>query len=187
MDRTTESQMANEKSREKLIEFLDYLADKGLMAKATISARKAAAGKVLGILGAEEAADVTVLNLDDVIRRFQNLEGKNYTPGSLTTYLSRTKSAIDDFKAYIDNPLAFRPSVQSRVTRKSEIKRETATTAEGLATPEKHPVRQPLSESILPIQIRAGTTVFIQGLPYDLTEAEATKIANVIKAYAMPV
>lgn len=179
--------MANEKSREKLIEFLDYLADKGLMAKATISARKAAAGKVLGILGADEAADVTVLNLDDVIKRFQNLEGKNYTPGSLTTYLSRTKSAIDDFKAYIDNPLAFRPSVQSRATRKPEIKRDPAAAAASPTVSERQPVRQPLSDSILPIQIRAETTVFIQGLPYDLTEAEAAKIANVIKAYAMPV
>lgn len=179
--------MANEKSREKLMEFLDYLADKGLMAKATISARKAAAGKVLGILEAEEAADVTALNLDDVIMRFQNLEGKKYTPGSLTTYLSRTKSAIDDFKAYIENPLAFRPNIQSRTARKSEIKREPTTNVDGSAGPARQPVRQPFSDSILPIQIRAGTTVFIQGLPYDMTEAEATKIANVIKAYAMPV
>ncbi len=40
--------------------------------------------------------------------------------------------------------------------------------------------------SILPIPIRPDVTVFVQGLPYDLTEAEANKIANVIRAMATP-
>lgn len=178
--------MATEKSRQSLLEFLDYLADKGLMAKATVAARKAAAGKVLGILSEEEARDVTNLNLDDVMVRFQNLEGKNYTPGSLSTYLSRVKSAVEDFTTYLENPLAFRPSVQVREKRKPENKKGAPTTAN---TVQKHgverpPVKAPLSSTILPIPIRPDTTVFIQGLPYDLTEAEAAKIANVIRAMA---
>ena len=179
--------MANERSRQKLLEFLDYLADKGLMAGATVAARKAAVGKVLGILPEEEADDVTNLNLDQVMARFNNLEGRGYTPGSLTTYLSRTKSAVEDFRAYLENPLAFRPSVQTRDRRKSETKRNgSAPVNTDQASSEKHVVKAPLSSTILPIPIRPDMTVFVQGLPYDLTEAEANKIANVIRAMATP-
>ena len=37
---------------------------------------------------------------------------------------------------------------------------------------------------IIPIPIREDLTVFIKDLPMDLTEKEANKIVNVIKAYA---
>jgi hypothetical protein len=114
------------------------------------------------------------------------LEGKGYTPASLTTYLSRTKSAVDDFKSYLENPLAFRPSVQVRERRKGEMKQDALAGAGEHSVPERQPVKVPLSSSILPIQIRPDTTVFVQGLPYDLTEAEAGKISNVIKAHVMP-
>lgn len=180
--------MENERSRQKLLEFLDYLADKGLMAKATVAARKAAAGKVFSILSDEEAHDVTKLNLDDVMVRFQNLEGKGYTPASLLTYLGRVKSAVDDFKTYLENPLGFRPSVHTRDKRKSGSKKEKPppTSTEQQHSFERQEVKAPLSSSILPIPIRQDTTVFVQGLPYDLTEAEAGKIANVIRAMAAP-
>lgn len=40
----------------------------------------------------------------------------------------------------------------------------------------------PMSDSILPIPIRPELAVYIQGLPLDMTEDEANKIANVVKA-----
>lgn len=183
--------MSSERSREQLLEFLDYLANKGLMAKGTVAARKAAAGKLLGILSDEEAADVTALDLDHVVERFQNLEGKNYTPASLTTYRSRTRSAIEDFTAYLENPLAFRPNVQARERRQKSERKKDNSTSHGTVAPDagerqsSKPHFEP-SSSILPIPIRADKTVYVQGLPFDLTSAEATKIANVIKAMAMP-
>lgn len=45
--------------------------------------------------------------------------------------------------------------------------------------------RGPMEDTIFPIPIRNGTiTVRIQGLPFDLTPIEATKIAAVVLAYA---
>jgi hypothetical protein len=181
--------MSDNRSREALYEFLDYLANKGLMAKATVSARKASAGKVLGILTPEEATDVTSLNLSDVMRRFQNLEGKKYTPGSLNTYQSRTKTAIEDFEVYLKNPMGFRPSAQPRERTSKNDQGKIASASEGAKPPEPQPIRQStlLSASIFPIPIRPDVTVHIQGLPYDLTESEANKIANVIRAMATSV
>jgi hypothetical protein len=180
--------MADQRSRQKLLEFLDYLAEKGLIAKGTASARKAAAGKVLGILSDDEARDVTKLDLDEVMGRFTNLEGKAYTPGSLSTYLSRIKSAVDDFNTYLQNPLGFKPSVQNREKRKPDTKKDTQadTRVQRSVNDQAAKVSTPLSSSILPIPIRSDLTVFVQGLPFNLTEAEATKIANVIRAMATP-
>jgi hypothetical protein len=38
------------------------------------------------------------------------------------------------------------------------------------------------ASNILPIAIRADLTIYIQGLPFDLSEAEARKIAAVVTA-----
>lgn len=44
----------------------------------------------------------------------------------------------------------------------------------------------PAAERILPIPIREGLTVYVQDIPHDLSQAEATKIANVVIALATP-
>lgn len=184
--------MAN-RSRAALLDFLEYLAAKGLMAKATVGARKAASTQILGILEEDEAADVTALDLDQVVHRFQNLHGKKYTPQSLTTYKSRVKAAIDDFASYSANPLAFRPSVQSRERAKPKNDKnpsppkapENAETVKTESSP--RPVHSAVASSnILPIPLRADLTVFIQGLPFDLSAQEARKISNVVLAMAPP-
>ena len=174
--------MTGKRTRQDFLAFLDWMSEKGLMAKNTVVARKAAANKVLGILSADEAQDVTVLDLDTLMRRFTNLEGKAYTPGSLTTYLSRLRSALDDFKLYLDNPLNFRPGVQPRERRKSEVQKETP-----LAAPTGNVnTGPPPAPNALSIPIRPDTMIVIHGLPYDLNEAEATKIANIIRAMVTP-
>jgi hypothetical protein len=183
--------MDRKKSREDALAFLDYVAKKGLMAPATAHARKAALGKVLGILNEEEAQDITSLNLDDAMTRFGNLQGKNYTPASLNTYKSRAKAALDDFASYVANPLAFKPSLQSR-ERKPNMDKvlEPRNISQG-STPETPRqsasiITEPMANSIVPIPLRADLVIRIQGLPFDLTEAEANKIASVVRAMAMP-
>lgn len=177
--------MTDKRSRQDFLEFLDWLSDRGIMPKATVAARKAAVNRVLGILTDEEAQDVTKLDLDTVMRRFTNLEGKGYTPGSLNTYLSRLRSALEDFTAYLDNPLNFRPSAQTR-ERKSAAKKEPAARVSAADAPAPQAAGPNVSANTLSIPIRPDTTIVVMGLPYDLTETEAGKIANVIRAMATP-
>ena len=184
--------MDGKRSREAALEFLEYLAQKGLMAPATARARKAAVNAVLGIPDDQEAQDVTTLNLDDVMSRFGHLQGKEYTPQSLVTYKSRVKSALDDFASYVDNPLAFKPSLQGRERKPASGKTAPSATRNDSGGPGSEVPRhstpamaRPMANNILPIPIRADLTIHIQGLPFDLTEAEAKKIAGVIQAMAM--
>ena len=185
--------MADNKSREAALEFLDYVAKKGLMAPATARARKAAVGRVLSVLDASEAGDVTNIDLDHVMTRFGHLHGKDFTPQSLMTYKSRVRSALDDFASYVENPLGFKPNIQARerssnggkvTASKPRSDREPATLVNTPSSPQK--LGGPMANSILPIPIRVDLTVHVQGLPFDLTEAEAKKIASVIQAMAMP-
>jgi len=183
--------MDGKKSRDAAIEFLEYLAQKGLMAPATARARKAAVNTVLGILDDQEAQDVTLINLDDVMSRFGHLQGKDYTPESLRTYKSRVKSALDDFASYVENPLAFKPNLQARERKPILGKTLSGTKKNDSGGPVSEVPRSTVQAvigpraNILPIPIRADLTIHIQGLPFDLTEAEAKKIASVIQAMAM--
>jgi hypothetical protein len=186
--------MDESRSKKALAEFLDYLGQKGLMSPITARARKVAVNAVFSILDDAEARDVISVNLDDAMQRFGHLQGKEYTPGSLQTYKARVRAALHDFENYLQNPLAFRPSVQSRerktasgkvsVTKGNQAQQERESTPE---TPvHRSPaVGGPMGGSIFPIPIRKDLTVFVQGLPFDLTEAEARKIASVIQAMAI--
>lgn len=178
--------MSGERSRQKLIEFLEWLGDKGLMAQATVAARKAAVGKVLGILSEDEAQDIIGIDLDTLMTRFNNLQGKNYTPDSLVSYKSRVKSSLDEFEDYVRNPLGYRPNVQVRERRPSTPKQEgPSTSGSHRGSPSHAAVMEPIgATNIFPIQLRPNLTVKIQGLPFDLTAGEARKIANVVLAMA---
>ena len=182
--------MASDRSRDDLVDFLDYLGDKGLLAKATAAARKTAAAKILAVLSEEEASDVTDLDIDLLMSRFDNLNPRQYTPESLQTYRSRLNKGLEDFRAYLDNPVTFRPRSTSRPNRDSVSPKKKRQTASSLVT---RPVSAPSSPvvelpnaNVLPIPLRQNLTVRIFGLPFDLTKAEATKVANIILAHAMP-
>lgn len=114
---------------------------------------------------------------------------KKYTPQSLTTYKSRLRSALGDFEAYLSNPLAFRPSIQNRERTKPRTPKESTQTnsspsQEGRAESGRGHSWPLAASNILPVPIRADLTIYIQGLPYDLSEGEARKIAAVITAMA---
>ncbi len=181
--------MTSKRGRKELLEFLDYLSQKGLMNKTTAQSRKAAANAVLGVLSEEEASDVSRIDLDDAMNRFHNLEGSKFTPGSLNTYKSRTRSAIDDFLRYLENPLTFRAKTPtgSRPQRSKISSPQPAINNANLhvsaevSKPPRAPVGQ---DSILPIPLRADLTIYIQGLPFDLSAKEAKKIANIVSAMA---
>lgn len=183
--------MAANRSRVDFFQFLDWLNDKGMIAPGTAASRRASANQVLGILDTSEAEDVTIIDLDQLMLRFHNLNRDKYTPESLQTYKSRTKSALDDFRNYVENPLSFKPNVQQRVRpRKTSdaasfrAKNQAEQLPPAPETP--HSRVSPPGISVLPIPLRVGLTIQIAGLPFDLSRQEAQKIANIIIAHAMP-
>lgn len=184
--------MSEPRSREAVMEFLDYCKAKGLLKPKTAESRKAAVNQVLGILSPDEASDVAQIDLESVMQRFHNLNPSRYTPDSLRTYKARVKNSIFDFLRFRENPMDFKPTatVGSKTPAKSAKKPRPSTPAPEPARPTSSwgggGTQSFLNASTLPIPIRENLTVLIHGMPFDLTEAEARKIANVVLALAGP-
>ena len=188
--------MANNRSRDDFIRFLEYLGEKGLVPRATASARRTAATRVLGVLSESETEDVLSLDIDHLMARFDNLNPHQYTPDSLQTYRSRLKTALEDFRAYSDNPVSFRPSGQARnkkagVDSVKGLKQRASAEGPRTVTVASSPSSPSAAIDLpnvnqLPVQLRPGLTVRIFGLPYDLSRPEAQKLANIILAHSLP-
>lgn len=176
--------MTSDYSRESVLHFLDYLGSKGLMKRATVGGRKAAANALLGILSDEEASDLSDLNMDELVQRFSNLKGREFKPQSLSVYKSRLRAVLDDFENYRKNPLSFRPGLAPKERRQVGLSSKEGPQASNPTAPRTNrPVSLP-DELIFPIPLRDGVVVRIACIPSDLTAAEARKIANVVLALA---
>ena len=185
--------MTSKRSRDELITFLDYLGQKGFIPTATASARKASVNQVLSVLSDSEADDVTQLDIDDVMTKFGHLHGKKYSQGSVSTYKSRLQSSLEDFKRYLENPMGFRAVRQNKESggakpKKPKLRRPASNAAsEGVGLQASVTSSSTPNElvNILPIPLRSDLTIHVRGLPFDLTKAEAERIANVVKAMAV--
>jgi hypothetical protein len=176
--------------------FFDHAASKGLLKRNTAVSRKAATNKILAVLDANELLDLRIVNLDNAFDRFQNLSGMQYKPDSLQVYLSRAKTALNDFISYVDNPASFKSTSAQRSIAKQKnggINGNGTTPKKGQEKKEdKLENENPLIDHsehkhiVVPIPLRENLTVKISNLPADLTQAEAEKLAAIMKAYAVP-
>lgn len=184
--------MENKFSESGLLEFLDYLGDKGIIKQATAKSRKIASGKILSALDDHEKADLRHLDRDQAFTRFQNKWGKDFTPESLSTYKSRFFSALDDFLRWAENPAGFKPAGVQRAARsggeQTESPKKSIKVLKSISAPQgnsnagQHEGGQPV---VFPVPIRESVVVKIHNLPLDLTKAEAERICAVIRALAV--
>lgn len=191
--------MVKDYSLDALNRFLDFALEKGLLKAETAKSRRTAVNKILEKITDEQRADVRKVDLDLEADHFANRQGAGYIPSSLLTYKSRAKTALADFVSWVDNPMGFRPSGTGN--GKGGMKNGASTTkkaktpnrVEEAETParETPPVRSHSAPAVdhpasltFPVPIRAGLIVQLCGIPFDLTVAEAEKIAQVVKALA---
>lgn len=183
--------MNSDFSRRAVLDFLDYLANKGLMNRSTVVSRKAAVNTLLSILDEAEASDLRKLDVDALVARFGNLKGSDFKPDSLRVYRSRLLSVLDDFTRYRSDPLGFKPQTprRERAERPARAgsndgasdRADTKTNAAKVADAETANSDDAMS-IVFPIPIRPGVIVKIAGIPSDLTPDEAEKIGRVILA-----
>ena len=101
-----------------LIQFIEYMASKGLMKSNTAASYRAAASKVLKIDGDSwETIDIKHLDVDQQLARFETMSGTNYTPSSLVTYRTRFLRSVEMYLDYLESPSSFKPQLQSRRAR----------------------------------------------------------------------
>ena len=176
--------MTNDYSVDDLLDFLNHAGDRGLMPTASARALAVATRNVFGVLEEDEQKNIGKLDLDAVIKRFNNKRARDFNPGSLKEYARRVRKAIELFEEWKSNPADF--SVKTRTSRRSKsepssekISRPTNSFPETQASTGQSGTYQ----SSFPI--RAGRVITLLNVPEDLTSAEAEKLAQFVKMLAV--
>jgi hypothetical protein len=183
-----------------LVAFLDYAIQKGYLKTATGQAMKTAVKEVLSATeGADgwETVDLTSLDEDDVLRRFETLRAMKFSAGSLSTYKGRYSRAAAMFEDFRASPATWRPSVKQR----SRTKGNGASTTASPLSPKTHggapsapapapgpaPAPHPGHGSAIityPFPLRQGVLASLE-LPPDLTRREAQRLVAFIESLAI--
>lgn len=177
--------MTNAYKADDLLEFLDHAGDRGLMPAATSQALAVATRNVLGILTETEKKDLSQLDYEAVIKRFSNKRAKEFNASSLKEYGRRVRRAVELFLNWREDPANF--TIKTRNTSVSRKKEKVAETTEPAASvPQDAPFPDTVAgtyRSSLPV--RPGLVVTLVNVPYDLTSAEAERLANFVKMLAV--
>jgi hypothetical protein len=181
-----------------LIEFLEWVASKGLMNQSTAKAYRAAAREVLGAVEEDwPSLDLREIDVEDVLQRFQVKAGMRYTPRSLTTYRSRFRNAVEMYSAYLLDPVGRRPPrtqsarAVSTTTATSRARRaDPPESAPGETTIAASPVAPRTGPGMqtypFPLRRASGVIFATLTLPADLTAQEAERLGAHHKTLAIP-
>ncbi len=178
--------MANGYSRDDLLAFIAHASDKGLMPAATATALGVASRNVLDVLGTEEADDLRRLDLDAVVKRFNNKRARDFNPASLKEYGRRVTRAVGLFLNWRDDPANF--TVKTRATSGSARKKGRVGQPESSAAAQPHEEESTARHDVggfrSAFPIRPGVVVSVSNIPPDLTAAEAERLARFIRMLA---
>lgn len=176
--------MANEYSAEDLLDFLSHAGDRGLMPAATSQALAVATRNVFSVLGENEQTDLRTLDLNALIKRFNNKRAKDFTQASLKEYGRRLHRAIELYLGWKQDPANFTVKTRATAPRSRERKESTAESAETDFRLSGPPTLNATGyQSAFPV--RPGVVVHLTNIPNDLTEAEANRLAQFVKMLAL--
>ncbi len=175
---------------EDLLGFLEHAGKRGLMPVATAQALAVAARSVFSVLDDTERANLSLDDLDDVVRRFNHQRSGDVNPGSLKEYARRVRRAVEMYRRWKSDPANF--SVKTRVTVASQKAGGRSAVPSGPPVEREPEATEPpssLSGSAImtpsgfqtAFPVRAGHVVTVSNIPLDLTTAEAERLAQFIR------
>jgi hypothetical protein len=182
-----------------LVAFLDYAIEKGYLKVATGRAMKTAVKEVLSATegaGSWESVDLTSLDEDDVLRRFETLRAMKFSAGSLYTYKGRYARAVAMFEEFRSSPATWSPSMKQRTRSKGTGASQVGAssplaTGAATSTPSAEPGATAAPHAghgsaiiTYPFPLRQGVLASLD-LPPDLTPREARRLAAFIESLAI--
>lgn len=108
-------QMSLIRDTEEVIKFLEFAGRKNILNDHAVNNRLTACHNLFSVLNEEEDnLDYILSNLDVLVNRFRN-KNNNVRASTLKVYKSRTKSSVQDFKAWSADPFAWERQVTEKV------------------------------------------------------------------------
>ncbi|MFZ1701885.1 MAG: hypothetical protein WBO10_05380 [Pyrinomonadaceae bacterium] len=183
--------MTNNYSLEDLLDFLSHTGNKGMMPTATSRALAVAVRNVFGVLDEDEQKNIGELDLNSVIKRFNNKRAKDFNPGSLKEYGRRVQRAIELYEQWKENPAEFSVKTRStgarrktgRTTQTDINHHEPAPSSATYPVTPIPPGRRGTFQSSFPVG--PGRVVTLSNIPEDLTSGEADKLAQFVRLLAV--
>jgi hypothetical protein len=175
-----------------LIGFFDYAADKGLMGRDWAATLKSACKSVLSTVepDAWETLDISDLDIDALILRFERLKMANLKPDSLNVYGKRIRNGVAAYLEFLRSPSTW----QYKSARSDQPARSAAKKAQ---RPKKQEATGPSSTVLslsaagapqgliqYPYPLRPGVILTIS-LPADLTQKEAGRLSTFVHSLAV--
>jgi hypothetical protein len=177
-----DSDKINSKTAGGLIEFCNYLAEKGLASGKAMENWKGATRNVFGAVEGEdwEGFSLEGLNLDDYLPRFETLRRAQYKPESLAAYNSRIRAAVDAYLEWLRDGSV--PTLKTRAPRRSASAPASARPVTTPAAPSSPPVASSTDNLIeFPFPLQSGEMATFR-LPKRLEKGDAVRINMFLKS-----
>jgi hypothetical protein len=175
--------MAGSYSSDSLLRFLKDVVVAGHMPAATARSRSQAARALMAYLTDGENSDLRVLDIEALRSRLAEDQGGALRPEVAELYVERLESALAEFLPFAESPGVFEAGSSNETHDTRPIDPEER--PEDRRALESARLRFDRNRSdIVPIPLPRGSTVYVHGLPPDLSPAEAQKIARVVAALA---
>jgi hypothetical protein len=168
----------------------------------TAHARAVAVRQVLSVDDAQpDSVDIRILDIDDVLERWETLNRTKYATRSLEVYRSRFRNAVTSYIAWLDK----RPDWKTAGRKKLVVKKRSPQIGNGSKEPRTREVRSTSSSSrvrerserepahdvaslvtpMIPYEVPLRSNLRARlVLPEDLTRADADRLANFIQSLA---
>jgi hypothetical protein len=180
------------------VAFLQWTAERGVLAAATANAYRSAATKVLEVEADPDAVDVTSIDVEDLLDRFARLRGGNYTPDSLATYKTRFRKGLEYYLTYLKDPGNFRPRQTIVVKRNKKTGRVTSVKKKAAVQPSdemESELRSDIRASTstlsatdeifqYPFRLRSGQTAYLH-LPPQLDRSDVDRLIRLLESLVM--
>lgn len=175
--------MAGSYSSDSLLRFLKDVVVAGHMPSTTARSRSNATRALMPYLTDGENSDLRILDIDALSSRLAEDQGGALRPEVAELYVERFESALADFLPFAEAPDGFAGGKSSESAQERQIDLEAR--PEDRRALESARLRFDRNRpDIVPIPLPRGSTVYVHGLPADLSPAEARKIARVVTALA---
>jgi hypothetical protein len=166
-----------ETNAKSLVDHWAWAADKGVLNRNTAAGLRSACTRVLAVLGDDwEETDISRLDVESLLIRFQNLEKKDFKPQVLEVYKQRFRKAVASYLEYLRDPGGWKPATQERPAasqrndRSPRLPSPTATVGAGTTANHAGP-----GEIEYPFPLRPGVMARLV-LPSNLTQQDVNRL-----------
>lgn len=183
-------------SKQALMDFIETSINKGWINLNTGGGVRAACRQILEQVGPDE--DVREVDVGLALKQFANRNPGKLSGESLRVYESRVRGVIENFTAFVTDPVSYKPAAKGGVprTRRAEPRNgKEGAAVTGKGDPSPAPVHHLVPHAVTPRATASDTSLTLPfplrpdflaqvTVPRDMTKDEAKRLAVFIDALA---